>query len=171
MNDKAKERCTVSSGNPQWLQLWDILTKSDCRTSQLRGCERPAVHQCEGETCTGWSLGRNVRTGRVRSRSDYTAADPPQKPRDKPAPHSWSSPWIHPSTALTGTTDLGARSGYYILKTASRPGTWWHRTNTGLSLTLWKSDNAMLGTNFTQIIYSQSWPLQNASSKRAFSFN
>lgn len=49
---------------------------------------------------TWWRMWRNVRTGRVRARSDCTAADlPPQKPGDKPAPHPCTSPRIHPSTA------------------------------------------------------------------------
>lgn len=55
------------------------------------------IHQHVRDTGTWWRVWRNVRTGRVRARSDYTAADLPQEPRDKPAPHSCFSPWIHPS--------------------------------------------------------------------------
>lgn len=68
-------------------QLWNILSKSKCRSNELRGCTRPAVHQGVHDTWTWWRVWRNIRAGRVRARSDYTAADPPpQKPRDKPAP-------------------------------------------------------------------------------------
>lgn len=81
------------------VQLWNILSKSNCRSNHLRGCTRPALHQCVRDTWTWWRVWRNIRAGRVRARSDYTAADlPPQKPRDKPAPQYCSSLWIHPST-------------------------------------------------------------------------
>lgn len=65
--------CTLrSSTRPQWFCY--ILTKSNCRSRHLTDRTPPAAHQCAGDRRTWWRVWRNVRTGRVRSGSDYTAA-------------------------------------------------------------------------------------------------
>lgn len=65
--------CTVrSSTRPRW--FCSILTKSEGRSGQLTDCTPPALHQPAGDGRRWWRVWRNVRTGRVRSGSDYTAA-------------------------------------------------------------------------------------------------
>lgn len=77
MNGKAKEKYTVSSarlysgggsfGLSSWNQTAGLL-------GGVRGRTRPELRQLIDDTRSWWRAQRNVRTGRVRSGSDYTAA-------------------------------------------------------------------------------------------------
>lgn len=98
--------CTLcSSTRHRWFR--SILTKSDCRSRQLTDCTPPAVHQCVGDRRTWWRVWRNVRTGKVRSGSDYTAA---ALKREKPAAHSFSDSWtIRALRCTPGPSKLDTR--------------------------------------------------------------
>lgn len=83
------------------VQQWNILSKSNCRSTHLRGCTRPAVHQCVCVT-RGHDGGCGGTSGQVGSEPGLITQLlilHRKNPETNQHPSCCcSSHWIHPST-------------------------------------------------------------------------